>query len=156
MMLLRNNARWPGFRCHREEVIVTLIEAKTLLVMLALATAGSKLAGDALGAAGYVGGFLGVFAVPAALVWCIAALDRRIKLWPCSDFPCSCTERSSFNPESDDVYGFIHRCSCGAAFVRRGPRVFRLRAGRMHPYLHWKKMHGWLPCSGPLVAPPYR
>lgn len=135
---------------------MTLPEAVTLLVWLAVAVAGSKLAGDAYGAAGYVAGFLGVFGVPLLVAWAVRVADRHLKLWPDRSAPCFCGAKTGLTVEADDAHGFTEHCSCGARFVQKGQRVFMVQAGGLRPYMRWRRMRGWSPCADASVGPPYR
>ena len=54
-------------------------------------------------------------------------------------------------------HGFVQRCSCGRAYLRRRNRVFLIEPGTMRPYMRWMLFRGWRPWdSYPHPQRPYR
>lgn len=125
---------------------MTLIE---LLVLLAIATCcltGAVIGGMLHGGVGAALGLLiGASALPVP-AFLLGWLDAKLRSGPDQSAPCFCGRGTAdFTFERNEQHGYVHRCSCGAAFLRRGGRVQRVDgAAGPRAYARWHAWRGWI------------
>jgi hypothetical protein len=125
---------------------MTLIELLVLLVIAACCMVGVAIGATLHGGAGAALGLLiGASALPVPVIL-LGWLDAKLRSGPAESAPCFCGHGTAdFTFEAHEHHGYVDRCSCGAAFVRRRGRVQRVDGpAGPRPYARWHAWRGWI------------
>lgn len=140
---------------------MTLIELLTLILCLAAGVFGAICGGARFGVPGYLGGFVvGIAALPIS-VFALTWIDERLFAGPSAYPPCGCGRiPDDLHIERGEVIQSVMYCACGARYLRRRGRVFRLEPGRaLRAYMRWHPIRRWIPDTDAAAPPndgPYR
>lgn len=137
---------------------MTLIELLVTVLVLGLGVVGTWIGRVFGGAPGALAGLaLGLLSLPA-LAALAGAIESRFFRGSNRGPACLCGSHQ-LRTEWTLQGGTVHHCSCGEAYVRDGPRVFRKTpTGALHPYLRWHWWRGWTTngLAPPRLDAPYR